>query len=367
MNKQKISVSTHGRRTSACPCFATPLIFLAIAGVLTMSIQASAQQPVSVAPVVFEVSPRERIWDGTVEAVNQGTVSAQTSGRVAEIMYDVNDFVPAGAVIVRFTNKVQRAALDNAVAALQEAQVRLDEAGKDFERISNMYENETVSRARFEQAEANSAAAKARHAAAQSSVAAARQQLEYTVVRAPFAGIVAQRHVEVGEMVGPGQAIMSGISLESLRVSVDVPQSMFDPIREIGKAFVYAGDQRIAAASLTFYPVADPVTNTFTVRVNLPDGTEGLFPGMFAKVGFIVGEARRLLVPDSAIVRRSELTAVYVLESDRVALRQVRLGRHYDARIEILAGLAEGEQVATDPVSAGIFLKEQSDTIDADE
>jgi RND family efflux transporter MFP subunit len=367
MSKQKTTTTIRGCCTSAWSGFAAPVIFLAIIGIFTMPIESAAQPPISVAPVVFEVSPRERIWDGTVEAVNQGTVSAQTSGRVAEIMYDVNDFVPAGAVIVRFTNNVQRAALDNAVAALQEAQARLEEADKDFARISSMFENETVSKARFEQAEANSAAAKARHDAAQSSVAAARQQLEYTVVRAPFAGIVAQRHVETGEMVGPGQAIMSGISLESLRVSVDVPQSMFDPIRKIGKAFVYTGEQRIAAKSLTFYPVADPVTNTFTVRVNLPDGTQGLFPGMFAKVGFIVGEARRLLVPDSAIVRRSELTAVYVLAADRVSLRQVRLGRHYDARIEILAGLAEGEQVATDPVLAGIFLKEQSGTIDSNE
>ncbi len=343
------------------------IIFLAVVGMLTGSGQSIAQPLVSVAPVAFEVSPRERIWDGTVEAVNQGTVSAQTSGRVAEIMYDVNDFVPAGAVIVRFTDNVQRAALNNVVAALQEAQARLDEASKDFERISNMYENETVSKARFEQAEANFAAAKARHNAAQSSVTTARQQLEYTVVRAPFAGIVARRHIEVGESVGPGQAVMSGISLESLRVSVDVPQSMFDPIREIGKAFVYVGDNRIAAESLTFYPIADPITNTFTVRVNLPDGSEGLFPGMFVKVGFIVGEARRLLVPQSAIVRRSELTAVYVLDSDLVSLRQVRLGRRYDTRIEILAGLSEGEQIAIDPVQAGIFLKDQQGTIGSNE
>lgn len=367
MNKRSTFHIAPCRRLAGCAGFALHAVSLTIVGTILLSVQSMAQSTLSVAPVVFEVTPRERIWDGTVEAINQGTVSAQTSGRVAEILYDVNDFVPDGAVIVRFTNTEQRAALDNASAALEEAQARLVEADKEFVRISSMYENETVSRARFEQAEANRAATQARLNAARSRVTAATEQLEYTVVRAPYAGIVAERHIEVGEMVGPGQPIMSGLSLQSLRVNVDVPQSMFDPIREIGKAFVYVGEQRIAAQSLTFYPVADPVTNTFTVRVNLPDSSADLFPGMFAKVGFIVGESRRLLVPEGAVVRRSELTAVYVVAAERVSLRQVRLGGHYGDQIEILAGLSEGEQVATDPVAAGILRKGQSGSIGANE
>lgn len=344
-----------------------PFLALIIGGISSLPLLAESDSPIAVTPAVSEITPRERIWNGTVEAVNQSTVSAQTSGQVAEIRYDVNDFVPKGAVIVRFTDTEQRAALRLANAALQEAQARLDEAGKEFERIQIMFENETVSKARFEQAKANNTAAKARTEAARSGVTTAKKQLEYTVVRAPYAGIVAERHIEVGELVRPGQPIMSGLSLQSLRISVDVPQSMFNPVREIGKAFVYADDQRIPAASLTFYPVANPITNTFTVRVNLPDDSATLFPGMSVKVGFVVGEARRLLVPAEAVVRRSELTAVYILADDRVSLRQVRLGRRYDERIEILAGVTEGEWVATDPVQAGIYLKEHSASDNIDE
>ncbi|NOX69824.1 MAG: efflux RND transporter periplasmic adaptor subunit [Gammaproteobacteria bacterium] len=341
------------------------LMVLGIGG--TLPLLAADPYPFPVTPAVSEVTPRERVWDGTVEAINQSTVSAQTSGRVAEIAYDVNDFVPQGAVIVRFTDTEQRAALRRANASLVEAQARLEEAATEFERIETMFGNETVSKARFEQAKANHAAAKARADAALSGVTTAEEQLEYTVIRAPYAGIVAERHIEVGELVRPGQPIMSGLSLQSLRVNVDVPQSMFKPIREIGKAFVYADDQRITAESMTFYPVADPVTNTFTVRVNLPEDSATLFPGMFVKVGFVVGEARRLLVPEKSVVRRSELTAVYVLDGDRATLRQVRLGRRYGERIEILAGITENELVASDPVRAGIYLKEYSATVDRDE
>jgi RND family efflux transporter MFP subunit len=325
---------------------------------LACGAQAGAEVPFTTVEAHYEVAPRERVFDGTVEAVNRATVSAQTSGRVAEILYDVNDFVEAGAVIMRFTDVEQQSALRQARAALGEAEARASEAEQEYQRVSRMFSNETVSRARFEQAEANRNAAAARLEAARSAVATAEEQLGYTEVRAPYAGIVSERHVEVGELVSPGQALMSGLSLESLRVNVHVPQSMFEPVREIGRAYIYADDLRIDAESLTFSPIADAVTNTFRVRVNLPTASARLFPGMFVKVGLVVGESRRLLVPAAAIVRRSELSAVYVVEGERVMLRQVRLGRSYGDDVEVLAGLDAGERVATDPVQAGIYLKE---------
>ena len=83
-----------------------------------------AAVPFATVKVAYEVAPRERIWDGRIEAVNQATVSAQTSGRIAELPFDVNDFVEAGSVIMRFTDTEQRAALARAEAALEEAQAR---------------------------------------------------------------------------------------------------------------------------------------------------------------------------------------------------------------------------------------------------
>ena len=326
---------------------------------LAMTSAASAAVPFETVTAKLEDAARERVWDGRVEAVNQATVSAQTSGRIAELPFDVNDYVEAGAVLMRFTDTEQKAALAQAEAAMQEATARLAEANQEFERFSKMIENNSVSRAAFDQSRANRDAARARLDAARSRVEGAKEQLEYTVIRAPYAGIVSKRHVELGELVSPGQPVISGLSLQSLRVNVDVPQSMFHAIRTIGKAFVYVDDERIAAESLTFFPVADAEANTFRVRVNLPDGAATLYPGMFVKVGFVVGETERLLVPAEAVVRRSELSGVYVADGEAVALRQVRLGRRYGNSIEVLSGLSEGEAVATDPVAAGIWLKEQ--------
>jgi len=320
-----------------------------------------AAVPLETVTTKLEDAARERVWDGRVEAVNQATVSAQTSGRIAELPFDVNDYVEAGDVLMRFTDTEQKAALARAEAALQEANARLAEANQEYERFSKMIENNSVSQARFDQSRANRDAARARLNAARSGVETANEQLEYTVIRAPYAGIVSKRHVELGELVSPGQPVISGLSLQSLRVNVDVPQSMFHSVRTIGKAFVYVDDERIGAESMTFFPVADSAANTFRVRVNLPDGAATLYPGIFIKVGFVVGETQRLLVPQKAIVRRSELSGIYVVDGDFVSLRQVRLGRKFADSVEVIAGLSEGESVATDPVAAGIFLKERMD------
>lgn len=327
---------------------------------LAAAAPAFGQVPLETATATLTDGVRERVWDGRVEAVQQATVSAQTSGRIAELPFDVNDYVAAGDVVMRFTDTEQKAALASANAALEEARARLAEANQEFERFSQMIENNSISKSQFDQARANRDAAQARFRAAQSGVATAREQLEYTVVRAPYAGIVSRRHVELGELVSPGQPLISGLSLQQLRVNVDVPQSMFHAVRTIGQAYAYVDGKRIEAESLTFFPVADEQANTFRVRVNLPDGAATLYPGMFIKVGFVVGETRRLLVPATAVVRRSELSAVYVSKGDAISLRQVRLGRRFDESIEILAGLEEGEVVATDPVRARIWLKEQA-------
>ena len=321
---------------------------------------AIAELPLATSPVLYEVAPRERIWDGRIEAVNQATVSAQTSGRIAELPFDVNDFVDAGKIIVRFTDTEQRAALARAEADLQESNARLAQAEQEFTRFSSMIESGTISQSRFDESKANRDSTRARVNAARSGVATAKEQLEYTVVRAPYAGIVAERHVRLGEMVSPGQPLLTGLSLQTLRVNVDVPQSMFHAVRTIGKAFVYIDGQRIAAEELTFFPVADADANTFRVRVELPENSATVYPGMFVKVGFVTGETKRLLIPTTTVLRRSELSAVYVVTEDQVILRQIRLGRRYGEYTEVLAGLSEGEAVSVDPVSAGIFLKEQA-------
>ena len=297
--------------------------------------------------------PAERELDGTIEAVNQATLSAQTAGRVAEIFYDVNDFVPAGALIIKLRSTEQRAGLQQAEAARREATAREAEAQARYMRTRDMYERKVVAKAQFDQVAAERDAAVARLAAAGAAVDSAREGVAYTEVRAPYAGIVTARLVRVGEAVVPGTPLMSGLALEKLRVTVDIPQTLVEQVRKLRKAAVYVADRRIEATQVTIFPEADPATNTFRARLELPPNATDLYPGMFVKVGLVTGESSRLLVPKSAVIARSEVTAVYVVAGDgRVSLRQVRTGNAFGDRLEILSGLVAGERVALDPGAA---------------
>lgn len=313
----------------------------------------SAAEALPTIQLQLESAPLERRVDGTIEAVNQGTVSAQTSGRVLEVLYDVNDFVPAGAVIIRLRSTERRADLDQAQAALTEAAAREAEARTRFERIAGLLADRAVSRQQYDQALADRDAAVARLEAARAGLTAAREGVSYTEIRAPYAGVVTRRLVEAGETVQPGTPLMSGLSLQYLRVNVDLPQSLVEKVRVIRKAAIYVGGRRIDAIRLTLSPQASPDTNTFRVRVDLPENATDLYPGMFVDVAFVTGETQRLLMPVAALVERSEVTAVYVQREDgNLVLRQVRVGHRFDDQVEVLAGLDPGDVIVTDPLRA---------------
>jgi membrane fusion protein, multidrug efflux system len=300
-----------------------------------------------------ERMPVERKLDGIIEAVNQGTVAAQTAGRVETILYDVDDFVPAGAVIIRLRATEQRAGLLQAQATLREATAREAELQTRYQRMAEMYERKVVPKATLDEVAANREAAVAHLAAARAAVESAKEGVAYTEVRAPYAGVVTKRFVQVGETVSPGTPLMSGLSLQYLRVSVDVPQSIVEQVRRIKKGAVYVEGRRIEATRVMVFPEAASPSSTFRARLELPENATDLYPGMFVKVGFVIGEADRMLVPARSLVERSEVTAVYIIDAGgRTSMRQVRVGDRFADRVEILSGVVAGERVALDPLAA---------------
>jgi RND family efflux transporter MFP subunit len=326
---------------------------------------ASAAELASIT-VQKQTVPQERSFDGVIEAVNQSTVSAQTSGRVTEINYDVDDIVPKGAVILRIRDSEQRSRLQQSQAGLSEAEARYKEAEADYKRIKDIYAQRLIAKSDLDRAEAAFHAAKARLEQARGRVGETQEQQGYTVIRAPFSGIVTKRFVELGESVSAGQPLMAGMSLEQLRAIVTVPQAFVKAMRAHGKASVELADgQRLEVASMRIFPYADESSHAVSVRVNLPAGDFGIYPGMFVKVGFVTGEREAIQVPVASVAHRSELTALYVIGDDgRIGFRQVRLGniqrRVSGDQVEVLAGLESGEKVALDPIAAGIALKQQA-------
>lgn len=223
-------------------------------------------------------TPAERMLDGTVEAVNQATLAAQTAGRVSALEYDVDAKVAAGAVLVRIRSTEQVSGLAQAEAALKEAQARDVEAEAQYRRIADMYQRKVVAKATYDDAVASRAAAASRLEASRAGVQSAREGVDYTAVRAPYAGVVTARHVQVGESVAPGMPLVTVAGLGALRVAADVPQSLIAQARAAERAVVYVGDRRVESRALTFFPAAQP-GGTFRMRVELPTGVGGLAPG----------------------------------------------------------------------------------------
>ena len=125
-----------------------------LAGWLWMLGGATQAEVLSTAVAQIESVEREQVFDGTVEAVHRTTVSAQTAGRVLEVLYDVDDYVEKGEVIVRLRDAEQRAQMERARAALGEARARFEQARIEFARIRELYEKNLVAESRYDQAKA---------------------------------------------------------------------------------------------------------------------------------------------------------------------------------------------------------------------
>ncbi len=315
--------------------------------------EALATAPAELREVEIAVSS-----EAIVEAVHQSTVSAQVAGRIVDLPFDVGDRVQKGQVIARIDERAASQAL-----AQSEAQVRAAEAGftnarANYERSRQLFAQKFISQAALDKAEADYRAAESQWKAMLAGAGQAATEKSFTTIFAPYGGVVAARHVQLGEMAVPGKPIMTGFDPGSLRAVATVASTQVAAIQASRKARVEipSANRWVEARSITVVPAADPRTHSTQVRLDLPADVSGVYPGVFARAHFVVAAEPRLMVPRAAIVRRSELTAVYVVGAEGAPqLRQVRLGTAADERgVELLAGVRAGERVALEPVKAGM-------------
>jgi RND family efflux transporter MFP subunit len=330
-----------------------------IVGFLLMGIvPAHAAEQLAVAPVQYREVEQTYSVEGLVEATRQSTVSAQISGRIKEINFDVGSRVNKGQVILRIDEREAAQALAGSNAQVMQAQVTLQNAKATYERSRQLFEQKFISQSALDKAQADFQVARAQAAASEASAGQASLTRGYSDVIAPYGGLVAARLVEVGEMVTPGKPMMIGFDPAEMRVIVNVPQYKLQDIGMQPKVMVELPslNRWIKAASISVQPLADARTHSTQVRVYLPNNESGVYPGMFVRAHFVIGKATKLVIPSSAVLHRSEVVAVYVVDNkNTVKLRQIRLGETTaDGSIEVLAGLNPGENVALDPVNAGM-------------
>lgn len=286
--------------------------------------------------------------EATVEAVRQATVAAQVTGRIVDVVVDAGSAVRKGDLLMRIDAR-------EASEAAQAAQSQLAVAAAQYERSRALRQQNFISQAALDKAKADYDAARA--AASQAGVG-----LGHATVTAPMAGLVARRHAEAGEMAVPGRALVTVYDPAALRVVASVPQYRLREMKAVKSARIEFPElgRSLDASALTVLPTADAATHVAQVRVALPPGSEGVVPGMAARVTFVTGQVEKLTVPERALVRRGEVTAVYVAGDAGLQLRQLRLGENHAGEYEVLAGLVAGERIVLDPARAAIALKSAS-------
>lgn len=320
-----------------------------------------AALPFATARVGYQNIEKSYSTEATVEAVRQSTVSAQVSGRITAVNFDVGDTVKAGQVIVRIDPSELSQAVAGGRAQVAQAEAQLANAKANYERQLLLFQKKFISQAALDRATAEYRAAQASSQAARASAGQTATVRSYTTLTAPFSGVVMARHVEVGEMAAPGKPLMTGFDPADLRVVASIPQYKLAEVQKSAKASVEIPslNKWVEARGITVLPSADAATHTVKVRIDLPSNLDGVIPGIYARAYFATGETRKLVIPGSAVLRRSEITGVYAVDAkNHVSLRQVRLGEPTaKGEVEVLAGLNPGDVIALDPVKAGIYLK----------
>lgn len=315
------------------------------------------------ATVVAEVRAVDQTYpaEGVVEAVRQATLAAQIAGRIVELRVDAGQAVAKGQVLARIDEREAAQAVAESEARIARAEADAGNARANYERTKRLVEQKFVSQAALDKALADLNSAQAQVSASRAGSQQAAAARSHTVIVAPFSGIVAIRHVELGEMASTGRPIVTLFDPKDLRVVAWVPQARLAEIRAHASAIIEFPnlDQRIKAKQVTVLPSADARTHTTQVRAELPDMLRGAYPGMFARARFATGRVSKLVIPARSVVYRSEVAGAYVIGAKgEVQFRQLRLGEPAgEDGIEVLAGVVRGERVALDPVAALSQLK----------
>jgi RND family efflux transporter MFP subunit len=341
----------------------------------SLSVVALCAFALSAAPAVFatelETALVERaatgvrhVAEAVVEAVNSATIAAQVQGRITEVAADAGDRVSAGQVLMRIDASEANQAVAGAAASVAQAQATYVNAQAEWRRNVSLKEKGFVSQAVVDQAVAAMNVAAAGLTAAKAGRGQAATVRDFTRISAPISGVVAERHAEVGEMAQPGRPLLTLYDPRQLRVVAQLPQSVAQGVSGMPLAadIVLIGQAGpVAATAVMLVPSADPKTHTMEVRAVLPATVAGVVPGQFARLMLQVGTAPRLTMPAAAVLRRGEVTAVYVQTDAGFRLRQIRPGEVLpDGRIEILAGLNEGDRVALDPIKASLLRQQNA-------
>ena len=320
---------------------------------------------------------------GYVVARRQATVSSKIAGKVLDVLIEEGMTVEKDQVVARLDDSTQRAQLalaeaqlGSARAALAEIQALLTQAELDLERTEELAEKKLASESELDAARANAETLRARLISgrenvvvAQRGVDVSKDQLDNTIIRAPFAGVVVTKNAQPGEMISPISAgggftrtgICTIVDMESLEIEVDVNEAYIQRVsagQSVNAILDAYPDWQIPAEVIAIVPTADRQKATVRVRIGFSERDERVLRDMGVKVAFLGSEQRREdEQPPTIYISREALNAdgegnfVWIVRDDSVMRRAVTIGPASVRGQQIMAGLSPGDRVVTSAVA----------------
>lgn len=303
---------------------------------------------------------------GTVRAAQSAQLASQVMGTITSVNVHEGDAVRRGQVLISIDEAQPHAAYQSATAGLQASQQGIAAADADYalaestmQRYQMLYDKKSVSPHEYDEVKAKLAGATARRDAAhanssqaEAAVAEARTAVGFTRIRAPFNGLVTAKLVDPGAIAAPGVPLLIVEDPSHFRLEANVDESQIGVVRlgaGVPVVLDSLGSPPITGKVVQIVPAADPASRTFTVKIDLP-ANPMIRSGLFGRARFPRGERQSVMVPQTALLHRGQLDAIYVVGKDEIAgLRYVTLGKPDGPDIEILSGLDSGERIVAQP------------------
>lgn len=328
-----------------------------LAGGLALATTSIAAAELALTTVEEVPSQRQVTAYGVVHPEMGAVLSAKVLARVMEMPLRAGDPVAKGQTVVALDKSDLEAEMAVAKAASGRAQAALKQAKSEYSRVKSLAKRGSATARELDQATGAYQQAQQAASGAESQLALVATRIGHTTINAPFSGRLVERLTEVGQMAAPGAPLVRLESAGAPELWADISQ------HDIGRVAVGAAVQveigglsaALSGKVTRIVPAGDPRSHTFTVKVRLDGDTDTLAQvrsGMFGVVAIPYATDPVLMVPESAVVRRSEVTAVYVMGDHQPELRLVRLGRMVGDQQVILSGLSVGESVVTEAAQA---------------
>ncbi len=296
---------------------------------------------------------------GTIKAVHETTIGSKLLARVVEVNLRAGQPVHEGDVLVRLDDADLRAKLQQAQAALSAAEAAHSQAAADEKRFAALLKSNAVSRQDYEKTATAVKSTEADLRRAQEVVNEVQVTLEWATVRSPMDGTVIDKKVSAGDLVAPGQMLVTLFDPKRMQLVASVRESLAQRL-EVGQSIgvdIEGMRKKFIGTISEIVPEAQAASRAFQVKVTGPC-PPGVYSGMFARLLIPLDDEQVLVVPREAIRNVGQLELVDVVEKGRASRRAIRTGRTFDDTVEVLSGLRQGEQVA---VAGGASASESAD------